>query len=125
MLFQKYPHRYLHINDKTFYILGEAIADEAAIVLVMLPLKTLAAKIMPKGKATTSYAVLDSFQFLGQSMARILGIVATEGFGVRASKVTGCDFTQLPVLVAFGQMAMPTISIALAFLIVPRTIIKN
>lgn len=104
--------------------MGDAIAEEAAIILAMLPLKILASKIMPRGKATTSFAILSSFQFLGMTVSRILGIIMTEAMGVRASKVTGCDFSMLPPLIAMCHQVFPTLVIGAAFLLVPRTIIK-
>lgn len=120
-----FHRRYLHVGDKPFYIMGDAIAGEAATILVMLPLKTLASRLMPRGKATTSYALLDSFQFLGVSVSRIVGIVMTKSLGVRASSTTGCDFTQLPVLIALAHMVLPILSLSLAWAIVPRVITKH
>lgn len=105
--------------------MGDAIAGEAATIMVMLPLKTLASKLMPRGRATTSYALLDSLQFLGLSVSRIVGIVMTKNLGVRASKTMGCDFTQLPVLISLAHMVFPILSLALAWAIVPRVIIKQ
>jgi hypothetical protein len=105
--------------------MGDAIAGEAAMILVMLPLKTLASKLMPRGRATTSYALLDSFQFMGISVSRIVGIVMTRAFEVRASATTGCNFTQLSTLVAMAHMVMPILSLALAWAIVPRAIVKS
>ncbi len=112
--------RYLHINDESFYIMGDAIAGEAATILVMLPLKTLAAKSMPQGRATTSYAMITGLQFLGISVSRIMGIAMTKGLGVRASQTMGCDFTQLPVLISMAHMVFPILSLAVAWGMVPR-----
>lgn len=120
IIVQNWNEKYLHIGDKAFYIMGDAIASEAAIILVMLPLKTLCAKIIPMGRATTSYALLDSFQFLGISISRILGIGLANSFDVRASKLTGCDFTQFAVILALAHMVFPILSLSLAWLVIPR-----
>jgi hypothetical protein len=117
---QNWNEKYLHIDDKSFYIMGDAVASEAAIILVMLPLKTLCAKIIPMGRATTSYALLDSFQFLGISISRILGIALANSFDVRASTLTGCDFTQFAIILALAHMVFPILSLSLAWLVIPR-----
>lgn len=124
VIIQRWNIRYLHLPDKVFYVLGDAIASEAATILVMLPLKTRASKMMLHGRTTTAYAILDSYQFLGLSISRIMGIVMTEGLGVRASQLTGCDWTQLPILVAMAHMVFPVLSLVLCWLLVPRTIVK-
>ena len=120
IIVQNWNEKYLHIDNKSFYVMGDAVASEAAMILVMLPLKTLCAKIIPMGRATTSYAMLDSFQFLGISISRILGIALANSFDVRASKLTGCDFTQLPVVLTLGHMVFPILSLSLAWLVIPR-----
>ena len=125
VIFKRWNTGYLHIGDKAFYIMGDAIAGEAATILVMLPLKTLASKIMPRGKATTAFAILDSFQFLGISISRIIGIVATDAMGVHASKTGGCDFTMLVPLSIMGHQVFPILSLCLAWYMLPRVIIKS
>lgn len=120
VIVQGWNDQYLGIDDRSFYIMGDAVAGEAATILMMLPLKTLCAKILPKGRATTSYALLDSFSFLGISISRILGIALANSLNVRASAVTGCDFTQFAVALALAHMVFPILSLSAAWLMIPR-----
>ena len=112
--------RYLGINDEVFYLVGDAVAGQAAMILVMLPVKTVAATILPVGRATTSFALLDSFQFLGIAISRVVGGTLAASFDVRASEVTGCNFTQLAVILALAHVVFPILSLALAWGIVLR-----
>lgn len=120
VIVQRWNVRYLGINDEVFYLVGDAVAGQAAMILVMLPIKTVAATILPVGRATTSFALLDSFQFLGIAISRVIGGTLAASFDVRASEVTGCNFTQLAVILALAHMVFPILSLALAWGIVPR-----
>lgn len=111
---------YLGISDEVFFLFGGAIVDPTASMLVTVASSVLVSNTVYHGRATTTYAVLLSFQYLGQSMSRILGLAITSYMGVRANRYTGCNFDNYPDLIVFTELVSPFLAICIAYLLVPN-----
>lgn len=125
VIVQRWNRVYLGVDDKAFFVMGDAVASSAAGMLAMLPIKTLASRVIAGGGTTTEYAFVDSYMFLGQGLSRVLGMGLMTSLGVRADARGGCDFTMLPILIAIAHCVMPILSLTTAWAIVPRAIIKR
>jgi hypothetical protein len=54
------------IDDKTFYMFGDAVIGPAVMMFAFMPAVVLTSKLVPKGLESTTYALLAGFQVRGQ-----------------------------------------------------------
>lgn len=113
------------ISDKVVFLFGDAVFAEAARILVMLPIKMLASQILKSGKVTMSYSLIDSFQFLGLSISRIVGIILSKSLSVNARHSGECNFERLPQLVAFSHMVFPILTLSFIYMQIPRILLSK
>lgn len=113
------------ISDKIIFLFGDAVVAEAARILVMLPIKMLASQILSSGKVTMSYSLIDSFQFLGISISRIVGIILSKSLSVNAEHDGDCNFERLPQLVAFSHMVFPILTLTAIYMLIPRILLSK
>uniref|UniRef100_A0A0K6S7N9 Uncharacterized protein n=1 Tax=Chromera velia CCMP2878 TaxID=1169474 RepID=A0A0K6S7N9_9ALVE len=108
----------LGIDDKFFYLLGDAIVLPVCSMLNFMPAVVLTSKLCPKNMESTVYAILAGFANFGSSVAKAVGVWAIEAAGVK-TKSPDCEFSSLPSLIVFCHCILPALSVPLTFLLIP------
>jgi len=113
---------HLGISDKSMFLFGDAMLSPVASMLVLLPMVIMTSKLVDKGHESTTYAILAGFQNIGQTVSRIIGIALMHGFAVDISSdpYKQCNFDGYPSLLVFSHMILPSLSIPLAYVMVPK-----
>ena len=64
ILVKRWNRDYLHIPDKTFFLLGDAVISPVISMLSFMPMVVLISKLCVEGTESTTYSILASFQNL-------------------------------------------------------------
>lgn len=72
----------------------------------------------PPGMEASVYAILTSYQSLGENVARTVGVGLLEFWGVRTT--VPCDFSKLPLAILVGHLILPAFTVPLVFLLIPH-----
>lgn len=105
------------IPDKVFYILGEAILENAVGMLAWIPASAIISKVCPPEMEATTFAFLAGISNFGGMVASMMGATIFKAAGIR-STVGQCNFEALWWLVLTFHILVPMAGqIAAAFLI--------
>jgi hypothetical protein len=110
----------LHISDHAFFVFGDAMAAPISSMLVTIALTVLLSNLVHVGKATTSYAIMNSLQYLGMSTSRILGMLISTSMGIHANRYTGCNFDNFSELIVLTKMVSVMLAISVSYVLVPN-----
>lgn len=108
------------IDDKTFFLLGEAVVQPAVSMLFAVPMILLTSRLVERGSEAISYALLAGTQNLGCLVGSVAGQIASESYDLKH-----CDYRKLPQALVLGHMALPLVCVPLAFLMLPNTTLKR
>lgn len=119
----------LGIPDRTFYLFGDAICQQLAVMLSVMPGVLLIARLCPRGAEATVYAVLSGFHNLGTTVASVLGVWLTAALGIKsvapgAGTSGECDFSNLGSAVLIAHCALPLLFLP-TILLVPSASIDD
>lgn len=107
----------LGINDKMFYILGEAIIENTVAMLNWIPSSAIIAKVCTPGMETATFAFLAGISNFGGMTSGMLGAVIFKMAGIKTT-VGQCNFNNLWILVLICHIILPIITgIGASFLI--------
>lgn len=112
--------KHLGISNHAFFIFGDAIISPTAFMLITIAMAVLVSNVVYKGRATTTYAILGSFQYLGESTSQIIGMLLAKGMDIRASRHTGCDFSNFVSLIILTKIVSVYLALTLAYALVPN-----
>lgn len=105
------------IPDKVAFLFGDAIIYQLAVLMDFMPAAVLISKLCPKGLEASIYAILASYQNLGQNCARSIGVALSSAMGIRTT--VPCDFTRLSEAIFIGHVLMPLLIVPLLFVLIP------
>lgn len=108
------------IDDKTFFLLGEAVVQPAVSMLFAIPMILLTTRLVERGSEAISYALLAGTQNLGCMVGSIGGQIASDIY-----KLQGCNYDLLPQALVMGHMALPLLCVPLAYFMLPDTCLKK
>lgn len=114
----------LGLSDKLVFILGDAIISPVASMLSLLPVIILTAELVIKGHEATTYAVLASFQNLGSTISRLLGVFFMNAFGVYSTS-TSCSYENYPYLLILAHLVVPLVCIPFSYILLPIHVKKE
>lgn len=77
----------------------------------------LISKLCPKGLEASVYALLASYQNLGQNCARSIGVALSSVMGIQTT--VPCDFTNLPAAIFIAHVLLPLLIVPLVFVLIP------
>lgn len=107
----------LGISDRLFFAMGDAVVYQVITRIEVLPAVVLTSKVCPPGMEASVFALLVSFQNLGQGVAQTIGDELIEWLGIRT--VAPCNFDYLPTAILIAHVAVPTIMFPLIFILIP------
>lgn len=107
----------LGISDSFFFMMGDAIIVQVVGMLELMPAVVLTSKVCPPGMEASVYALLVSYQNLGNGVARTIGVGLIELLHIRTNEK--CDFTHLPLAILIAHVALPALSFPLVFFLIP------
>lgn len=113
------------ISDAATYLFGDAACQSIASQMQMMPSALLTARLCPRGKESTVFALLAGFQNFGNLVSSILGVQLAEALGVEASKDGPCYFDNLGLLVVISHCVIPITTLPLAWCLVPAARIDD
>lgn len=109
----------LGVPDKVAFLIGDAIIFSVASMLDFMPAVTLTSKLCPKGMEASVYALLASYQNLGSSVGRSLGVALIEVLGIKTPTKGKCNFDNLPLAIFIAHFLLPLVVIPLVFVLIP------
>ncbi|CAD2221556.1 folate/pteridine transporter [Angomonas deanei] len=80
-----------------------------------MPLQILMSRLCPRGSESMLFALMAGLANMGGSMAHSIGSILIE----MVWPVGKCNFTNVPILIIVGHLALPLASIPLVFLLLP------
>lgn len=111
------------IDDKTFYMFGDAVIGPAVMMFAFMPAVVLTSKLVPKGLESTTYALLAGFQNFGGVVSSQIGIYATQYAKIETSEP--CNFDNLTPLVGICHCLLPLLAIPLTFFLIPDKLMTD
>jgi MFS family permease len=108
------------IDDKTFFLLGEAVVQPAVSMLFAVPMILLTTRLVERGSEAILYALLAGTQNLGCLVGSVAGQITSEQYALK-----NCDYQKLPQALVLGHMAVPLVCVPLAFLMLPNTSLRR
>lgn len=105
------------VPDKMAFMLGDAIIFQVATTFDLMPAVVLTSKVCPKGMEASVYALLASYQNLGGTVSRTLGVALTDTLGIKTT--APCDFRMLPTAIVIAHVALPLLVFPLVFILIP------
>lgn len=111
------------IPDKYFYILGDAILENALQMMYWIPSSAIIAKVCPSGLEAATYAFLAGMSNFARTVASLAGALAIDWLHLRMTEHdTVCNWSNLWVLVLFGHILLPlVVGILAAIFLIPNT----
>lgn len=106
-----------NIDDKVFFMMGDAIITPVIGMLELMPAVVLTSKVCPPGMEASVYALLASYQNLGAAVSRTVGVALIDFLEIRTTKP--CDFSGLPFAIVIGHVLIPALSFPLIFILIP------
>lgn len=107
----------VNISDHVAFMMGDAVIFQVVSMLELMPAVVLTSKVCPPGMEASVYALLASYQNLGQSVSRIIGAVLLDILKVKAK--TPCNFEALPNAILIAHVALPALAFPLVWLLIP------
>lgn len=116
---ERWNTRSLGIDDRTFFVLGDAIISPVISMISFLPMVMLTSKLCSTGLESTTYSILAGFQNLGAVVSRSAGSFVITQLGMQ-TETCPYRFTNLGTGIAVCNMAMPLLVIPFARLLLPN-----
>jgi folate/biopterin transporter len=113
----RYNVTHLGVSDKAMYLWGDTVVYNAVMMIDFMPMVVLMSRLCPPGIEAVMYALLAGYSNFGQNVARTLGEVLINAFGIRSE--LPCDFSRLPDLLLVAHFALPMLTFPLAFYLLP------
>lgn len=110
-------NRHIGIPDKVFFAMGDAVIYQVITRIEVMPAIVLTSKVCPRGMEASVYALLVSFQNLGQGVARTVGDGLLDLLNIRT--VAPCNFDNLPLAIIIAHVALPLLIFPLIFVLIP------
>eukprot|EP00283_Hemiselmis_rufescens_P025926 CAMPEP_0173441318 /NCGR_PEP_ID=MMETSP1357-20121228/23893_1 /TAXON_ID=77926 /ORGANISM="Hemiselmis rufescens, Strain PCC563" /LENGTH=550 /DNA_ID=CAMNT_0014406887 /DNA_START=22 /DNA_END=1670 /DNA_ORIENTATION=+ len=111
------------IDDKMFYMFGDAVIGPAVMMFAFMPAVVLTSKLVPKGLESTTYALLAGFQNFGGVVSSQIGIYATQYANIQTD--APCNFDNLTTLVAVCHCLLPLLAVPLTFILIPDKLMTD
>lgn len=105
------------LSDRAFFLIGDATIYQAVLMLELMPAVVLTSKVCPPGMEASIYALLASYQNLGQYIAGAVGVALIDWCGIQTT--APCNFEGLPMALIIAHIGMPLLSFPLVFWLIP------
>lgn len=109
-----------YIDDKTFFVFGEAILQPVVSMMFFMPVVILTSKLVRRDMEALTYAILAGTQNFGGLVGAAFGAFFTHHYGIR-----DCSFEALPLALTVGHMALPLVLVPTAHLLLPDMSVKT
>jgi MFS family permease len=109
-----------YVDDKTFFVFGEAILQPAVSMMFFMPVVILTSKLVRRDMEALTYAILAGTQNFGGLVGAAFGAFFTHHYGIR-----DCAFEALPLALTVGHMALPLVLVPAAHLLLPDMSVKT
>lgn len=103
------------ISDQTAYILGEAVLEPLLDMLAWIPTNALISMAAPKGKESSSFALMAGLSNYAKMVAGLSGAVIFNYAGV-----VGCNFDALPALIIMCYIVLPLLGGIPSIFLIPN-----
>jgi len=108
----------LGIDDKVFYVVGEAILENVVSMLYWIPSSAILSKVCPRGMEAAIFAFLAGVSNFSGMVSQLMGALIFEAAGVRTTVDPHCNFDALWWLVLVFHISLPLlVGIPASFLI--------
>lgn len=105
------------IPDWVAFMLGDAVIQQVALMLDLMPAIVLTSKVCPREMEASVFALLVSYQNIGTAASRALGVGLIDFMGIRTT--LPCDFDALPMVILVAHIAFPLLTVPLVFWLIP------
>jgi len=103
------------IDDRTFFVFGEAIMQPVVSMMFFMPMVILTSRLVDKEAEALTYAILAGTQNFGGLVGAALGAYFTAAYDIKV-----CEFERLPFALVVGHMTLPLVLIPAAHLLLPN-----
>lgn len=111
---------YLGIPDKYFYVVGEAILENALDMMYWIPSSAIIAKVCPPGLEAATYAFLAGMSNFARTVSSLSGALAINALNLKMSGSV-CDWSGLWILILVGHILSPLVfGILAAIFLIPN-----
>jgi len=107
------------IPDKLFYIIGEAILENAVFMLYWIPSSAIISKVCKPGMESATYAFLAGISNFGGMTSSMLGAIVFKTAGVKTT-LGHCNFDNLWILIIICHIILPVITGVSASFLIPN-----
>lgn len=110
-------NRQIGISDSWFFAMGDAVIYQVITRIEIMPAIVLTSKVCPPGMEASVYALLVSYQNLGQGVSRTVGDGLIAALGIKT--IVPCNFVNLPLAIFIAHVALPSLIFPLIFILIP------
>lgn len=111
------------ISDHVAFMMGDAVIFQVVVMLETMPAVVLTSKVCPPGMEASVYALLASYQNLGMSVSRTLGVALLDFLKIKTKEP--CNFDGLPNAILIAHVLLPALAFPLVFFLIPNVMMTD
>jgi hypothetical protein len=111
-------YRHIGVSAKSGYLFGDAVVTPVGIMIATIGLASFSSKTVYRHRETVTYSIVTSWQNLGVSVSRIVGLVLMELFHVRGDLNLGCNYDNYVPLLVLCKLVLPAFNFGLAYMLI-------